>query len=344
VSRPTVICLTPILNESWILEKFLKCASLWADHIILADQKSTDNSLEIARRFPKVRLVENPAKQYDEMERQQVLLAEARRIPGRRLLLALDADEFLTANFLSSPEWNSILHAAPGTVISFQWPFVHTNYADLSYFLLLKEMRLGFVDDGSQHLGKAIHSGRVPAPPLAPILRPKQIKVMHYCMMDRERFESRLRWYQCWELLNLKRRPIDLYRFYHTDLFVPTDAIKPLPGEWTRGYEEAGIDVTSVHCEPDYRWDREVLRFLEEHGAAKFRRLAIWDVNWTTRQAELFPDKPSKTYRDPRGLFDKTVHRWLRWTQRYYCFHQHPTVLQTLYHRFVGMVLRPIGW
>jgi hypothetical protein len=163
-------------------------------------------------------------------------------------------------------------------------------------------------------------------------------------MMDRERFESRLRWYQCWELLNLKRRPIDLYRFYHTDLFVPTDAIKPLPGEWTRGYEEAGIDVTSVHCEPDYRWDREVLRFLEEHGAAKFRRLAIWDVNWTTRQAELFPDKPSKTYRDPRGLFDKTVHRWLRWTQRYYCFHQHPNVLQKLYHRFVGMVLRPIGW
>ena len=38
VDKPTVVCLTPVKNEAWILDRFLKCAGLWAEHIIIADQ------------------------------------------------------------------------------------------------------------------------------------------------------------------------------------------------------------------------------------------------------------------------------------------------------------------
>ena len=38
---PTVICLTPVRNESWILERFRPGASMWADHIVIADQRRT---------------------------------------------------------------------------------------------------------------------------------------------------------------------------------------------------------------------------------------------------------------------------------------------------------------
>ena len=31
--RPKIICLTPVKNEEWILRRFLRLASLWADHI-----------------------------------------------------------------------------------------------------------------------------------------------------------------------------------------------------------------------------------------------------------------------------------------------------------------------
>ncbi|HSY54210.1 MAG TPA: glycosyltransferase family 2 protein, partial [Opitutaceae bacterium] len=114
-TRPTLICLVPVRNEAWILERFLQCTSTWADHIIIADQQSADGSREIAARYPKVRLVENPGIGLDEKTRQELLIAEARKVSGPRILIALDADEMFSANFATSPEWPSLLAAAPGT-------------------------------------------------------------------------------------------------------------------------------------------------------------------------------------------------------------------------------------
>ena len=61
-----IICLTPVRNEAWILDKFLQCTSLWADYIILADQMSTDGSREIALKYPKVILVDNNSATFNE--------------------------------------------------------------------------------------------------------------------------------------------------------------------------------------------------------------------------------------------------------------------------------------
>ncbi|PYS70680.1 MAG: hypothetical protein DMF69_12770 [Acidobacteria bacterium] len=72
--RPRIIVLVPVRNEAWILKTFLECASLWADHIIVADQSSTDGSTEIAAAFPKVTVIENPLPHYSEVERQQLLI------------------------------------------------------------------------------------------------------------------------------------------------------------------------------------------------------------------------------------------------------------------------------
>ena len=104
-NNATLVCLTPVKNESWILHRFLKSASLWADHIIIADQNSTDNSREIALQYSKVILIENNAEEFNEPERQKLLIDKAREIEGKRVIIALDADEMLTSNFLTSPEW-----------------------------------------------------------------------------------------------------------------------------------------------------------------------------------------------------------------------------------------------
>ena len=119
MDRPQIIVLTPVRNEAWILRRFLKCTSLWADQIIIADQMSEDDPRAIAQAFPKVTVVENPHREYSEVARQRLLIEAARRIPGPRVLMALDADEIMSANILDSEEWRTALRAPPGTVLCF---------------------------------------------------------------------------------------------------------------------------------------------------------------------------------------------------------------------------------
>jgi hypothetical protein len=334
--RPTVICVTPVKNEAWLLDRFLTCASQWADHIIVADQCSTDGSREIVARFPKAMLIENDAPAFNEPERQKLLVDAARKLPAnsRRLVIALDADEIITANWQDSPEWTAVLNAAPGTVIHFQWvnilPDMHRSW------LPGVDIPLGFMDDGSDHTGRKIHSTRIPTPADAPSLALREIKLLHYPYTDWERMESKQRWYQCFELLqNRQHRPIRIYRMYHAMYGIPEGSIMPLQAEWTEGYSRLGIDMAEVRRDPDYWWDGEVLAMLERHGPEPFRKLDIWDIDWEQLRLRRGGASPTRPLRDPRSALEKRVHRWLRKTQ--------PRALSGRV-RFCQRALRLLGW
>ena len=167
---------------------------------------------------------------------------------------------------------------------------------------------------------------------------------MHYCLLDRDRYESKIRWYQCFEHLNLQKRPLQLYRFYHQDLFVSPSLIRPIPKEWIQGYEGHGIDMTSVNREGVYRWDREVLQHFEKYGTARFRRLALWDIDWTKLHSNLYPNGPAKRFPDPRSRLNKLVHKWLEWTQPDFCHYANRSLGRRLFYWFANKVLRLLGW
>lgn len=317
--KPTVICLTPVKNEAWILDRFLKCASLWADHIIIADQNSEDESREIARRYPKVTLIENPNTEFNEPERQKMLIAAARKIPGPRLLVALDADEMLTANFMEHPEWNTVLNSPPGTIIEFQWVNILPGFD--SYWSPVNAnffYPLGFIDDGSEHIGNKIHSPRIPEPAQSPRIRLTSIRILHYAYTNWDRVSRKHRWYQCWEILNRpSEHPVKIYRFYYSMNAFPKDDIYVFNSEWIDGYEKQGIDMTSVYRASLYWWDREILKWMSKYGVSKFRKLAIWDVDWTALSQQVDYPAPIDGYRDPRNWIDKLIHYWLKSTQSY---------------------------
>lgn len=311
--RPTVVCLTPIKNEAWILRRFLSCASLWADRIILADQNSSDQSREIASEYPKVILTDNPSNTFNEPERQKILIDAARRIPGPRLLITLDADEILTANFMNSPEWQTVLNAPVGTVIQFQWINLLPDFQ--SYWTPARDFPWGFMDDDSDHVGCQIHSPRIPIPSQAPTITLRDIKVLHYQYTNWDRMESKHRWYQCWERFNRPwRRPIEIYRQYHHMNSIPLDKIKPLPEEWLKGYKDKEIDVTSIYREPVFWWDREILNWLSKYGSKTFAREAIWDINWI-ELAQKTNFNNNSNFLDPRSPLEKYIHSWLSKTQ-----------------------------
>lgn len=315
MKRPTVICLTPIKNEAWILERFLKCASLWADHIIIADQNSDDGSVEIAQSFEKVILVRNNSSVFNEPERQKLLINAARMIPSPRLLIALDVDEFLTPNFLTSPEWQTVLYAPKGTVICFQWANIRPDIRH--YWTPQVEFPFGFHDDGSPHEGRAMHSARIPLPAQAPTLRLRDIKVMHYQYTDWERMESKHRWYLAWERLHAPQKsPFSLYRLYHHMYAVRNDELQTIPDWWIEGYARYGIDMTSICKDSPYRWDKDLIEYLRKHGTKLFARDQIWDINWQQAAKNYgYSAEEAAHLADPRNFFQKKIHSWLQRTQ-----------------------------
>ncbi len=172
--KPLVIVLVPVKNEAENLRRFLECTLLWADHVIVADQNSDDASADIARGYERVTLIENTSRHYSEVERQRLLLEAARRFPSPRLLMALDADEIVSANILDSAEWQSVLAAPPGTQI--QMAKVELAASPDFYFLhsahdKQRWVPLGYMDDGAPHDGSVIHTCRLPDITHAPHLR-----------------------------------------------------------------------------------------------------------------------------------------------------------------------------
>ena len=313
--HPAIICLTPVKNEAWILDRFLQCASLWADYIIIADQGSTDSSREIALRYPKVVLIDNASEDFSEVERQRVLLGEARRINAPRILISLDADEILTANVLYSVEWSKLHQALPGTVFKFQLINIRPNLKE--YWSPDTSFPWGFVDDGADHLGLPIHSYRLPISQATRQVCLREVKVLHYQYTDWDRMKSKHRWYQCWEhVMYPKKSPVDLYRQYHHMDAVKSKDLKDLPELWYKGYARLGIDMKNILKEKQYWWDREVLELFQKYGREKFAQESIWDVDWS-QIAERHSMKGVLETADPRTVFEKSFHKYLSLTQPY---------------------------
>lgn len=329
----TIFCLTPVKDEAWILERFLTCAATWADHIIIADQNSADGSREIAARHPKVTLLHHTADKFDEVTGRSMLIDAARAIPveGERLLIALDADECLTANWQESPEWERILHAPPGTRLCFEWVNVYPDFQ--SGWTPEDEKWFGLMDDGHPYRPELIHGPRLPMAVDTPVIRLTDIRVLHYQFTDWERMRSKHRWYQAWERVHFpEKRPIALYRQYH-HMYGRRDTF-PLDQRWFEGYERLGVEMRTVRSQPFYRWDEEVIEFIRVHGEEAFRKIAIWDAEWLqmARKHGLLADTEC---RDPRSWFERAVHRWLLLTQ---------STNMSLPVRAMQRMLRPLGW
>jgi hypothetical protein len=307
------ICVTPVRNEAWIIDRFIAAASRWATDIVVADQGSTDGTLDTLRSSPVVRLVQNTSTTYDEAHRQELLLGRARQIQGRRILIGLDADEALSANYESSDQWHRLETVAPGTIVRLRWVNILPGFKKA--WIPPEPRPFGFIDDGAAHNGKRIHSPRVPQPPGAPTIDLDDVVVLHFQYVAWERMVSKHRWYQAWELTrNRERSPLDIFRqYHHMNGSWSSNEIHPINSEWLAGYERAGIDYRSLASEHLTWWDTEVCQMLQEGGPASFSKLDIWDRDWNETARVCGVSRPALS--DPRSPFEKLAHGVLRMTQ-----------------------------
>lgn len=279
--KPKIVVLTPVKNEAWILSRFLATTSQWADLIIIADQNSSDESFEICKQFPKVVLIRNENPNYDEAQRQLLLIKTARElVPGLRILFALDADEILAANALECDGWEKIKKAIPGTAIFVEKPDLYLS-AEHCLRWPRNPVPIAYVDDGVGHRPKLIHSVRIPLTENTPRLILDDVKVLHYAWANRLLQENKIRYYSVIE--NIKSvSPHIKRRYAYRRKFLEKLKSKCEKSElaWFHGWEVMKIDMKTVPEMKSTWHDIEILRHFANHGPKHFFWDDIWDKDW----------------------------------------------------------------
>ena len=306
--RPTLIVLTPVKNEAWILDRFLAVCSQFADLILIADQQSTDGSREIAARWPKVALIDNPNPAYDEADRQKLLIEEARRrVPGPRAFLTLDADEIVAADAPESPDWQAFLQAAPGTVLMLEKLDLYPTAEHCVRYD--KPFPYGYVDDGAEHQPRWIHSYRVPVRPESPRFTPAGIKLLHYANLRPKTQRLKTCMYTVMENLKAPLRPRSILsrriNYARNKDWIGEGWTAASDPAWFLGWEAAGIEMFQV-SDSDESWQGwACLRAMARHGERRFWFDDIWDVDWEQiRQRGLrlgITDLPAQPIECPPG-------------------------------------------
>lgn len=295
--------MTPVRNEAWVLHAFLKATSVWADHIIIADQGSTDGSKEIALSYPKVILIENNDGEYNEAARQKMLIDKARQIDGDKILFALDADEVFTANFIKSEDWRRILTSKPKDVFWFRWANITPDLKE--YWTPETFFPWVFHDDGIEPHGnyiKKIHSMRIPYP-----LDEKQMyyvndfKVFHLAYISPKRVYAKKRMYKLIDFEMSHRSAVALNRQY----IIPKieERFTPIPNNWL--YKELDlfsfIDLKSVL----FWFDDYINEKIKLNGESFYKTIDIWDQDIIQHYM----------FKDPRSITTKMIHQYLRMSQ-----------------------------
>jgi len=321
-----IICLTPVKNEEWILNDFLRATSQWADIIIILDQLSTDRSREIASSYEKVITYSNASQEYNELYRQNLLLSYARKFGPNNLLFSLDADEFLSGDFQSTNEWQIILNGKPGESYAMRWVNVLPG---LSTGWTTSHGLFAFHDNGNSHYGSVIHNKRLPVLKENPIMEIEDFNILHMQYVHWDRMLSKHRYYKCLERIKFpKKHPLDINRTYN-HIFWNKSKVARLSPNLFENLMHLGIDFDFEH-DSYYWYDEKVMDFFDSYGEDYFRRIDIWDFDWskvatlTNRggyntpcslldKLIFFTDKHINKYEDHLSSYIKNVIRYKIW-------------------------------
>lgn len=315
-NHPLIIVITPVRNEAWVLDAFLTCTSSWADYIILADHHSEDNTREIAQKYEKVILIDNPTFEWYEAECRTRLLEEACKIPGDKIIFALDADEFLSEGFEKTKSWERIINSKGNEIFCFNWLNLYDNFKTAEYTKMHFEWAAHFdasvdvVEEYKKRESHAVHCSRVPCieAEWCKYVNVDDFWVVHLAKLNHEKVRQKTDFYQVtWVDKNKeKANPINMYRgyskYYPDKLWYLDHPVKLCSMGDDRDY-------SSLVQTADYgkHYVEEMLRVFKREGTDKFAKLCIWD-NPYLKAAGVNPRLP---------LRYRILHWYLRKTQRF---------------------------
>ena len=284
MEKPIIIVITPVRNESWVLDAFLTCTSSWADYIILADHHSEDNTRVIAQKYEKVILIDNPTFEWYESECRARLLEEACKIPGDKVIFGLDADEFLSEGFEKTESWQKIINSKENEIFCFNWLNLYDDFNTAEYTSMHFEWAAHFndaVDVVSEYRKRethAVHCTRVPCLEACKYTNVDDFWVVHLAKLNHQKIRQKNDFYQVTWLDKNKEKanPINMYRSYskyYPDQLVHLDT----PVKLCRKDDPKDYSYLVQTADYGKHYVDEMVRVFEREGTAKFAKLCIWD-------------------------------------------------------------------
>lgn len=319
---PIHIVMTPTRNEAWVIRTFLESTIRWADYVIICDQFSTDGTRDVvmeyackithdlAQKQAEVILIDNPNTEFNEAERQAILVKKAREVAAGRdtLLWGLDADEILAANAFGTEDWQRILHSKPGAVFWFHW--AQLTHDKKHYYNNKDPYPWLFHDDGVEPHGNYVrnmHSMRIPYPlDEHDMTYVNDFRVLHLGPAPLNRVRSKERFYIFvdWQVNN--RSPISMYRSYVGSNAYPKHLFD-LPAEWLYTQERDGWDFwQGVELDEKHCWmDDYIFERIDKYPINNLARLPIWTPEFLNNYH----------ITDPRPWYLLLMHCYLELTQ-----------------------------
>lgn len=309
---PLLIVVTPIRNEAWILHAFLRATSLWADYIIIADQMSTDGSRDIYPQYEKVIVVDNPRDEMHQARTRRLLFDAAQKIEGDKILFALDADEFLSGDFVNTHSWKTIINSEPGDVFWLRWMNLlpdSSKYTSFQPYYWAAHINDDLMN--GEFPDNHIHEWRLPWP--------KQVNhefmiddifFIHFARVNEQRQINKEIFYQVSTAIkDDKYSGIKLFRHYQTYHPIKENEVLDVPTDAFLFYKKNNLDVLKEINLDDvgqYYVD-SVLRCFNERGIKHFAKLDIWNNDFVKKY----------NLHNPQSLLDKLVMFYLRLTKKW---------------------------
>jgi len=170
IAHPRIVGLMQIRNESCIIEQCLHALSLYTDAIVILDDASSDDTVQIcaseAQKYHIEKIICNETSAWEhrtEGDNRQKLLDAGREIGGTHFIV-IDADEMLTANFADNNYLrNIILRLNPGDRLGINIMHPWACMDRYRVYFNEKIKYLIYCDDGAcSHKQELIHALRVP--------------------------------------------------------------------------------------------------------------------------------------------------------------------------------------
>lgn len=298
-----IITLVPVKNEAWILHFSLTNFSLFSDEIIILDDGSTDESMSIAKTFPKVAVIPFTAKEkHVDMSVRRNKLLEEGRLRGGTHFVCLDADETLSSRYISILR-DHLESLSIGDTLLLPWITVFQK--NDSYYFSEKETtsykNFIFCDDKkSMYPQQSISETRTPPLTGNNIHLPYEDGcVFHFQYIAQERTAMKQVWYMCNELVEGRRSARRINATYRHTKGTADRYKEPVDDSFVMGVK----NTINTSISDSYHKEK-VLEFFKTYSILFFENLDIWHIQ------SLYDQFKKEVGKAP---IPKTFPSWLLW-------------------------------